>query len=197
MLPDDGSHQLACRALDLAEQERDDADRFRWFRGRLSWREHIRGSQLGVLIQNLPLEPLECRAGFDPEFLDEHAARLLERVEGIRLPPRPVQREHELRAQALTQRVLGDEAFELGYDLVVSARLELRLDTFLDHRQTERFEPARLLACERLVAKLGQRLATEERKRLPELLRPGPGTVSRRRCRDRLDALDIELVLLG
>jgi hypothetical protein len=58
------------------------------------------------------------------------------------------------------------------------------------------FEPGRLLARERFVAKLRQGLAAEERKRFTELLRPGSATVAGRRSGDRLDASDVQLILL-
>ena len=64
-----------------------------------------------------------------------------------------------------------------------------------DHRQTELIEPGRLLAGERLVAEVGQRLATEEGERLPELFRPGrrdrlPAPVAAR----SLEPTDVHLV---
>ena len=52
-------------------------------------------------------------------------------------------------------------------DLLVAAELELRLNLLFEDHQAELFEPGRLLACERLVAEVGQRLATEESERLP------------------------------
>ena len=110
--------------------------------------ERIGGCELGVLVQDLVLEPLQRGAGVEPELVAEHAPRFLESLEGVRLPSRAVQREHQLCAQALTQRVFDDEPLELENGLLVAAELELRLNLLFEDHQAELFEPGRLLAGE-------------------------------------------------
>ena len=53
------------------------------------------------------MQLLQARARVDPELLDEHAPPVLECLERLRLPARPVEREHQLLPEALAQRVLG------------------------------------------------------------------------------------------
>jgi hypothetical protein len=60
--------------------------------------ETVRDDKLGILVQDLSLETLKCWARFDPEFLDQSHARVLEGLKRVRLPSRPVQREHQLGA---------------------------------------------------------------------------------------------------
>ena len=66
-----------------------------------------------VLIEDLPLEPLQGRAWFDPELVDDCPPSSLVDVEGICLAAYAVEREHQLRAETFAERVLGYELFEL------------------------------------------------------------------------------------
>ena len=112
-------------------------------RGSAPARKGLRARELGVVIQDLSLETLECGAGIDPELVDEPCAGLLEGLKRVCLPSRAVEREHQLSAQSLAERVIDDEALEPGDDLRVPAELELSLDLLLDHRESELFEPHR------------------------------------------------------
>ena len=141
------------------------------------------------------LEPLQRGAGVEPELLPEHIARVLERLERIRLPARPVQREHQLRAKALTERVFDDEPLELENDLLLVAEVELVLNPLFADCQAELIEPGCFPAGERLVAEVRQRFATEESERLAELFRPGEPTVCRRFCSKLLEPADVDRVL--
>ena len=67
-----------------------------------------------VLLQHPPLEVLETRGRVDAELVVEHASERLEHVERLGVPAAPVQRQHELPAQALAQRVAADERVELA-----------------------------------------------------------------------------------
>src|SRR5262249_46470806 len=74
-----------------------------------SWRSaRAAGCKLGILLEYLPLELLELGAGLEPELLVQDAARASVGVERVGLPARCVQRTHELRVRAFSQRVLGD-----------------------------------------------------------------------------------------
>ena len=142
------------------------------------------------------LEPLQRGAGVEPELVAEHIARVLERLERIRLPARAVEREHQLGAKALTERVFDDEPLELENDLLVAAEVELDLNPLFDDCQAELIEPGCFPACERLVAEVRQRFATEESERLAELFRPGDATVCRRLCCKLLEPADVHRVLV-
>ena len=68
-----------------------------------------------------PLKLLELGARFDPQLVDEGSARIPVGAEGLRLPTRPVQRRHQIPAQAFAERFFGDERLELSHQLVVAA----------------------------------------------------------------------------
>ncbi len=87
--------------------------------------------------EDLRLEPLELRAGLDPEFVDEAGARILVDLQGLRLPARTIQREHELPAKGLAERMVANERLERADDVAVPAELEIGLDPLLDGRRAE------------------------------------------------------------
>jgi hypothetical protein len=128
-----------------------------------------RGRELGVVIQDLSLETLERGAGIDPKLGDEPCAGLLEGLKRVCLPSGAIEREHRLSAHSLAERVIDDEALELGDDLRVPAEFELSFDLLLDHRESELFEPHSLRGRKLLIAKVRQWLAPEDCERLPEL----------------------------
>jgi hypothetical protein len=156
--------------------------------------ERVGGCELRVLVQDLLLEPLQRGAGVEPERVAEHVPRYLENLQGVRLPSRAVQREHQLCAKALAKRMFGNEPLQLDNDLLMAAELELGLNPLFDDRQTELIEPRRLLAGERVVAEVGQRLATEESERLRELFRPGDATFCGRLSCEALESTQVHLV---
>ncbi len=94
---------------------------------------------------------------------------MAERVQRLGLAAGPVEREHQLRVQALAVRVLGDQRLELAGDRDVLAQLELDRDALLDAGDLELGEPARLgrgepaqrHVRERRTAVQGERLAPE------------------------------------
>ena len=119
----------------------------------------------GFLAKDRRVELLERRARVDAEPVDERTARALVRLERLRLASGAVEREHQLRPQALAQRMLGDERLELAHELRVPARLELGLDSLLERREPELSEPGDLGLRPGLEAELGERLAPPEVER--------------------------------
>ena len=83
------------------------------------------------VTQDLRLEALQLRAGLDAELLDEARAGVLVDVERFRLPAGAVQREHELAAERLTERVRSHQGLELSDHVAVPPELEVRLDPLL------------------------------------------------------------------
>jgi hypothetical protein len=88
-----------------------------------------------ILAQDRAVQLLQRRAGLDPEFVDEHAPRVVVDLERFRLPARSVEREHQLAAEPLTKRVLVGERLELADQVLVTACLELGVDTILERRE--------------------------------------------------------------
>ena len=63
-----------------------------------------------VLVEDLPVERLEIWGGVDSQLVDQRFARLSVVLERLGLPPRAVEGHHQLRAEALAQRMLSELA---------------------------------------------------------------------------------------
>ena len=158
-----------------------------------------RGRRLGrsepqrrVLPQDRALELLELHARLESQPLDEHAARFLVGGEGVGLAPRPVEREHELSAKALPQRIAGDERLQLGDELGMSPELEVGVDALLDGGEPCLLEADDLGLREWLVGEIRERAAPPEGKRLVEQLgAPAPGGLARA-CNQSLESFEVE-----
>ena len=118
-----------------------------------------------VLAEDRLLELLEAGARLDSELVEEGGARRPVRVERLGLATRAVEREHQLRAERLAQRVLGDERLQLRHELGRAAGREVGLDPLLDRRDVLLLEPGglerELAVAERVAAPETQRLAQQ------------------------------------
>ena len=85
-----------------------------------------------LLPQDRGLQTLERRPGLDAELLDERLTGVLVRRERLHLTARAVEREHQLAAKPLPERMPRDERLELADDLLVAAGGEIRLDPRLE-----------------------------------------------------------------
>ena len=138
-----------------------------------------------ILLEDRPLEPLELLARLQSQLLRELAAGLAVGVERLGLPAGAVEREHQLAAQALPQRMLGDERLELADQLGVAAAGQIGVDPLLERRQPQLLETGDLGLRERLVGEVGERRPAPKRERLAQLLRPplsGVPSAPRRRA---------------
>src|SRR5262249_10590643 len=106
----------------------------------------------------------------EPELVEEKTARVGVHAQGLRLTPGPVQREHPLRAQPLSQRMRRRERLELRHEPVVTAERELRVDALLGREQSQLVESLDLDAERRLVREVGERGPAPERERLTQAL---------------------------
>jgi len=88
-----------------------------------------------LLVEHRPLELLERGARLDPELVDEPLPRSAVRLERFGLASRAVEREHELAAQTLAQRMLGNERLELADDRGMAPEGERSIDPLLDREQ--------------------------------------------------------------
>jgi len=84
-----------------------------------------------IVPEDRLLELAELGPRLDPELGDERLAGRAVRVERVDLPPRPVEREHQLLARTVAQRVLRHERLELGNQLSVAAESEVGVDPLL------------------------------------------------------------------
>ena len=139
----------------------------------------LRARQRRVLLEHALVQRPQRLAGLDPELLDEPAPPGGERLQRLRLAPRAVQREHQLAAQALAQRMLDDQRLELGNHLAVLTGREPGLDMVLDCGDPQLLEAADRFLRERLVAHVRQSRPTPEAERVGKgvgrLLRPARG----------------------
>ena len=79
--------------------------------------------------------------GLDAELLDEDAAGVGERGQRLRLPPAPVQRQHQLPAEPLPERMRPDQLRQLADRLGRPAELEQDLNVLLGGGQPLLAEP--------------------------------------------------------
>ena len=147
-----------------------------------------------LVAQDLRLEPLELRAGLDAQLLDEARAGVLVGVERFRLPARAVEREHELAAERLAERVLSDQRLELADDVAVPPELEIRLDPLLERDESKLLEPSDLGLRELLERELGERRAAPELERACEELAPLLGACAARVPERELEPLRVDLL---
>jgi hypothetical protein len=71
------------------------------------------GTELRILAQDRALERLQLGAGLESELRDPRAPGPLVALERVDLPPRAVQRHHELGLEALVQGVALGQPLEL------------------------------------------------------------------------------------
>ena len=114
-------------------------------------------------------------------------------VERVRLAARAVEREHQLRVQALAEGVLGGEALQLGGDDGVAAERQVVLEPQLEGVQATAHQPVGLDRPGAQQRRVGQRRSAEQRQRLAQELRGLLGGRAARLLDQGLEALDVEL----
>src|SRR5262249_28789713 len=122
-----------------------------------------------ILLKDRGLETAQRLARLEPELVDEERTPGAVRLERVRLPSGAVEREHELAAQPLAQRIALDQRLELRDEPGVHPERELRLDARLERRQAELCEPCCFGARKRLVD-VRERGTAPECERLSECL---------------------------
>ncbi len=157
-------------------------------------RRRLRELERRVLAQHRALQLLQRRARLDPQLVDEHASGGLVGGQRLGLASRPVEREHQLAAQALAEGVLGRQRVELRDQRGVPAEREVGVDPHLDREQVHLLEAPDRRLRERLVDEIGERGAAPERERLAQplggLLRLGGAGL----LDEALEAVEIELL---
>ncbi len=131
---------------------------------------YARSVERRVLSQDPPFEQPQLGARLEPELV-ERGARGAVGLERLRLPARPVERQHQLPAQPLALRLLRDQDLELADELGVTAEREVGLDPLLERRQPQILQPPGLDPRERLLAELRQRRPAPQAERLAQQAR--------------------------
>src|SRR5262249_56123177 len=114
------------------------------------------GGARRVLPEDRALELLELGARLDPELVHERFARAPVDVERLRLTAGLVEREHQLAARPLAERVAVHELLELRDQTRVTAEGEVGVDAVLERGEMLLLQPPARLACERLRLELGE-----------------------------------------
>ena len=91
-----------------------------------------------------------------PSSSAQRTAPLVVDGEGFGVTPRAIQRQHELGAQTLAQRMLAHQRDQLGRQRRLLAKGQVGLDSGLDCVEPQLVEPTDLLGCERLVVEAVQ-----------------------------------------
>ena len=114
---------------------------------------------------------LSSGPGSMPSSSTKRPARLVD-VERVCLPPAAVEREHQLPAEALAERVLADERLQLADDVGVRAELEVGLDACPRARPCRSSSRLRSRLRELLVGELRERRPAPEAERALEEVAP-------------------------
>ena len=124
------------------------------------------GVQRRILYQDGSLQLLQCNAGLEAQLDVQVLTRLPVHRETLGLPATAVQREHQLRAQAFTQRLLRNRCLELAHQSRVPAERELGVDALLHGGEAKFLQALHLDPRERLELEIGEGPAAPQRLRL-------------------------------
>ena len=130
--------------------------------------------QPGVLLQDPPLQVAQRGRGIDAELLGQRPAGLLVGGQRLGLAVAAVQREHELAACALAQRLAGDQGLDLPDHLRVAPQGQLGPDPLLEQREVQLLQAPRLAGGEGL-GELGERRPAPQGEGLAQAVRGAPG----------------------
>jgi len=89
----------------------------------------------GVSGQDLLVQPPQPGTGFQAKLLDQDTTAIGEGGQGVRLPPAPVQRQHQLAAERFPERMFTHQAGQLGRRRGGTAQHEHDLGTLFDRGQ--------------------------------------------------------------
>ena len=127
------------------------------------------GQQLGIVREDHALEPTQLRARLDPELVHQHAPALAHHLERVRLPAGTIERNHQLRAQPLAQRMLRNQSLQLACEIRGAPQSQVRGNPLLDRLHVQLLQARDLLLGELVEAMIGQRRPAPQTQRRPEI----------------------------
>ena len=151
----------------------------------------------GVLAEYPSVELLQLLARRDAQLLVERPPCLTVRRQRFRLPPGAVEREHELGAQVLVERMLDDQRLELRDQLAGAAEGKVGVEAVLHRLQPQLVQPGDLRRNGVLVQDVLERPPAPEGECSSERLTRPCGLVLEHNARGACEALEarcIELV---
>ncbi len=89
-----------------------------------------------TVTEDVSLERLQRGRRVQAKLVRQYLPRVGVRRERVGLAAAAVERQHELRAQRLAQRMLGDERLELAHQVRVAAECEVGIDARAQARET-------------------------------------------------------------
>ena len=107
--------------------------------------------------QDRALELLELTAWLEAQLVDHRLADPPVALEGVGLPSRPIEREHELTLESLSVGVLPAERLQLADQLGVVAEREVGVDPVLKYGEPRLLEPPDLDLREGLIGEVSKR----------------------------------------
>ncbi len=116
------------------------------------------------MAQDRLLEGAERLSRFEPELVRKKPVRLPVDLKRLHLATIPVEREHQMAAQPLAERVSLHQSRQLGNEQAISER-ELDLDPAFQGERAEFLEPPNLSLRELLAGEIGERVAAPEPER--------------------------------
>ena len=137
------------------------------------------------MAEDVALERLQLGRRVEAQLVGQHPPGVPVRGERVGLAPAAVERQHQLRAQRLAQRMLPDQRLQLGHQLGMTAEGEVGLDALTQARQAQLLEALSLAGGEWLVAHVLQRRAPPE----PERVGQQPARVGVVAARERVAPL--------
>ncbi len=130
-------------------------------------------------------------AWFESELLAEHAPRLSEGLERIRLAAGAIERQHQLPPQPFSEQVPFERCAKRRHELPMLSERKRRLELLLERVDAQRLEPACLGAAPRRPAQALERRSAPEHQRRGDRIRRGRGVaVAQRGARVRQQLLE-------
>jgi hypothetical protein len=152
------------------------------------------------VLENRALELLEPLAGLDPELVDEGLSRPSIDIERLGLPAGAVEREHQLAAETLAERLARHQLLQLGDHRSVPAEREIGVDPLLCRRKARLLEPRAGVPSELLRLELREGGPAPELERLSQrsrgLLRLAGIELLRALADEELETIEVELAVL-
>ncbi len=109
------------------------------------------------MAQDGALQLPELRARLDAELRAERPVGRAIGLERLLLAARPVEREHQLCAEPLAIRVLGDELLELAHEALVTTERQLHVGAQFERVDAQLGERAGVRIRDRLAGQVGER----------------------------------------
>jgi hypothetical protein len=110
-----------------------------------------------VAGQDVALEPPQLGAGLEAQLVDHHPPGLLVDRQRLGRPAATVQRQHQLAAQPLAQRIPPGELGELGHQLMMPAQVKFQRQPVFGDGDPLLIEPGRRSPDEQAVDALQRR----------------------------------------